>query len=297
MPVKSLVASVVVVLSLSPTAALADMTKDECIEANAKGQDLRHDGKLSAAREQLRACATSSCPALVRYDCTRRLDELDQIQPTIVFVAKDASGRDVTGVTVTVDGRPLTDKLDGTELPVDPGEHVFTFTAPAQPPVSKTLVLAVGEKDRREVVVVGGKSPAALPGGRAGGPELAPPVPMAHLAVAADDGATIAVDGQVVARGRFDARKAAGPHEVSVTEAGMKPYQAEIDLREGETRTLQITLEAERHGGVWPWIVGGAVLAAGAAVGGYLLFKPSPATPAAMPPDQLGSLQLAASAR
>jgi hypothetical protein len=271
--VKRLVVSAVAVLSLLPARAFADMTKDQCVDANAQAQALRKDGKLSAARDQLRACAAASCPAMVRDDCTRRLDELDKVQPTIVFMAKDAAGQDVRGVVVAVDGATLTHKIDGSELPVDPGEHVFTFTAPGQPPVTKTFVLGVGEKDRREQVLIGGGPPAS-------------PTQPAHLVVSAVDGAVIAVDGKVVATGRFDASEAPGPHELRVTAPGMDPYKTEIDLREGETRTLEVSLEAEHHAAVWPWIAGGGALAVGAIVGGYFLFKSSPE--AAQPPS--GSL-------
>jgi hypothetical protein len=48
---------------------------------------------------------------MVRDDCTRRLDELDKAQPTIVFEAKDGAGRDLTAVQVTVDGKPLVESL------------------------------------------------------------------------------------------------------------------------------------------------------------------------------------------
>ncbi|MGO9835014.1 MAG: hypothetical protein ACLP1X_12435 [Polyangiaceae bacterium] len=282
---RRLVASAVVLLSLAPGSAFADVTKDQCIEANARGQELRQDGKLSAAREQLRLCGNPACPAMVRDDCTRRLDELDKVQPTIVFVAKDAAGRDVAGVAVAIDGKPLAARLDGAELRVDPGEHVFMFTAPGQPPVSRTLVLAAGEKDRREEVVVGGVAPIPAPH-----PPQAQP---AHLVVTASDAATIAIDGQVVATGRLDASEAPGPHELLVTGSGMRPYKAEIDLRDGETRTLEVSLEAEHHTMLWPWIAGGAAVVAGAIVGGYFLFKSSPGAPA-NPPDQLGSATVAA---
>lgn len=266
------------------TPALADVTKAQCIEANAMGQDLRRDGKLSAAREQLRLCASTACPALVRDDCARRLDEIDRVQPTIVFVAKDSSGKDVAGVAVAVDGKPLVARLDGVELSVDPGEHVFTFTAPGQSPIGVTLVLAAGEKDRRQEVVVGGPVPTPAPH-----PSQVQP---AHLVVAAAGAATISIDGQVVATSRLDASEAPGPHELLVTKAGMLPYKAEIDLRDGETRTLEVSLEAEHHAMLWPWIAGGAAVAAGAIVGGYFLFKSSPAAPAP-PPDQFGSATVA----
>jgi hypothetical protein len=104
-----------------PPAARADMTKAQCVDANVSAQDLRRDGKLSAAREQLVKCAERSCPALVRDDCTRRLDEVDKAEPTIAFEVK-AAGADVFAVTVTVDGKPWTDTLEGKPIPADPGE-------------------------------------------------------------------------------------------------------------------------------------------------------------------------------
>jgi hypothetical protein len=151
-----------VILALASAPAWADMTKDQCLDANGKGQELRREHKLSAAREQLRACANAACPAMLRDDCTKRLDELEKAQPAIVFDAKDASGHDLSAVTVTVDGRPLAERLDGTALQVDPGEHVFVFTAADQPPVTQTFVLKEGDTQRRERVVLG-PAPVAAP--------------------------------------------------------------------------------------------------------------------------------------
>jgi hypothetical protein len=141
--------------------ARADMTKAQCIEANTKGQDSRRDGNLSDAHDQFRACAASSCPGLLRDDCTRRLAELERAQPTIAFEVKDASGSDMTGVTVTMDGRPL-GRLEGKALPVDIGQHTFTFAVAGETPVTRTFVLTEGEKERRETVVMGTK-PAPTP--------------------------------------------------------------------------------------------------------------------------------------
>jgi hypothetical protein len=140
--------------AFASSTALADVTKDECIDANSKAQDLRREGKLSAASEQLRACANPSCPAMVRDDCTRRLDELDKAQPTIVFEAKDGAGRDLTAVQVTVDGKPLVESLNGTAVAVDPGAHTFAFGVAGQSPVTQQFVLSEGEKGRRERVVI-----------------------------------------------------------------------------------------------------------------------------------------------
>jgi hypothetical protein len=100
---------------------------------------------------------------MVRDDCTKRLDELETAQATIAFEVKDASGADVSAVTVTVDGQPFASTLDGTALPVDRGSHVFVFTVAGQPPVTRTFVLTEGEKGRREKVVLGEAAPLAAP--------------------------------------------------------------------------------------------------------------------------------------
>jgi hypothetical protein len=142
-------------LTWASAPALADVTKGQCVDANGKAQELRREGKLGEAREQLRLCSVPSCPAIVRDDCTKRLDDLERAQPTIAFEVKDATGADFSVVTVFVDGKPLATHLVGTALPVDVGEHVFTFEVSGQPRVSRTLVITEGEKGRRERIVIG----------------------------------------------------------------------------------------------------------------------------------------------
>jgi hypothetical protein len=181
-------------LAFAPARARADITKDECIDANGKAQDLRRDGKLSAAREQLRECASVSCPAMVREDCASRLDELQRAQPTIVFEVRDELGVNVTAVRVTVDGMPVADRLDGAPLPVDVGEHVFAFETADRSPVTRTLVIIEGQKDRRVLIalagtvrpsrslvfapaIVGHESPA---GAQEAGPVVVPPASVAR---------------------------------------------------------------------------------------------------------------------
>jgi hypothetical protein len=180
-------AAVLVAAGVVSGPARADVTKSQCIDANTRGQELRRDGKLSAAGEAFRTCSVPSCPALLRDDCTRRLDEIEHAQPTIVFDAKDAGGRDLSAVKVTVDGKPLTERLTGAPLAVDPGEHVFTFEVAGQPPSSQTFVVKEGEKDRRERIVLGGgAAPAPTPSGPAQGP--APASPPASSAPPPDEG-------------------------------------------------------------------------------------------------------------
>ncbi len=147
----------------TPARADSTITKDQCVDANGDGQDLRREGKLSAAREKLLLCANPSCPAIVRDDCNRRLDELEKAQPTIAFEVKDESGADVSAVKVTVDGRPWTNVVGGKPLEVDIGPHTFAFEIAGQPPVTRVFVITEGAKGRREVVKTRGASSAPAP--------------------------------------------------------------------------------------------------------------------------------------
>lgn len=148
------------------SARAAGPTKEQCIAANDAAQDLRRAGKLGKAREQLVVCVSATCPAVVRSDCTERLDEVDKATPTIAFDVKDAAGNDVSGVSVTMDGVLLTKTLGGAAIPVDPGQHQFRFEAPGGVSVEKAILVHEAEKDRHERVVLGtaaGQAPAPAP--------------------------------------------------------------------------------------------------------------------------------------
>ena len=150
-------------LGLVSATANADMTKAQCVKANSDAQSLRREGRFAEARAELQMCGGPTCPGIVRTDCAERLDELEAAQPTIVFAAKDESGRDLSEVAVVVDGRPLVGKLDGTALQIDPGSHEFTFTVAGQRPVRQTFVLREGQKGHHEIVLIESPSPQPAP--------------------------------------------------------------------------------------------------------------------------------------
>jgi hypothetical protein len=137
--------------------AHAMMSKDQCVDANTEGQNLRLDKRFAAARERLTACSDPACPTLIREDCSKRLRDLEHAQPTIVF---DVDGAEPVSVRVTVDGQPLTDRLEGSALRVDPGEHTFVFSAEGRDPSTLQLSIQEGQKDRHEPVTL---KVAALP--------------------------------------------------------------------------------------------------------------------------------------
>ncbi len=160
-PMRCWVSAALLGLAFPSSKASADVTKDRCVDVDTKAQSFRREGKLAQAREELKVCIDPGCPAIVREDCTQRMDELERAMPTIVFDAKGEDGRDLVPVRAAVDGRPLSEELDGRALQVDPGEHSFTFASPGKPPVTRRFVLKEGEKERRERIVLGVAPPSA----------------------------------------------------------------------------------------------------------------------------------------
>jgi hypothetical protein len=136
-------------------ASAADPTIADCLHANAAAAHLRNAHKLRAAREQLLICASPSCPGDIQAECTLRSVDVDTQIPTLVFEVKDPAGNDLTAVSVSMDGKPFLDRLDGTAVAADPGLHTFRFETPGQPPVDMSFVVFEGQKDRREQLVVG----------------------------------------------------------------------------------------------------------------------------------------------
>lgn len=139
-------------VTLSPLAHADDAA---CIAASEQSLTLRQQGKLRDTMKALVVCADPACPDEVRAECAKRVDTVNAATPTLILSAKDGSGNDLYDVTVTMDGAPLLQKLDGLPLSLDPGEHTFDFQVTGQPPLEKKFVLREGEKDRREGVVIG----------------------------------------------------------------------------------------------------------------------------------------------
>ncbi len=132
-------------------ASLGDARADEkreCVAASEKAQQLRNAGKLIEARDQLTICGRSECPKIVQQDCTQWMAEILNALPTVIPAAKDRAGKDIVDVHVTIDGKPMTDTLDGKALAVDPGVHTFKFETKGAPAIEQQVVVRQAEKNR-----------------------------------------------------------------------------------------------------------------------------------------------------
>lgn len=101
--------------------------EDSCNAAFVAGQQAFSDRKLIDARARFKSCSAASCPTMIRNDCTEFLEKVRTLMPSIVLVARVGT-KPVVDVAVSVDGKPLLEKLDGKAIEIDPGEHTFRFT-------------------------------------------------------------------------------------------------------------------------------------------------------------------------
>src|SRR5580704_4789846 len=148
------------VVLLGGTARAAGPTVAECLAASDASLMAGSDHQLRAERVALLTCASPSCPGEIRKECIRRVDEVTAAIPTLIFEAKDGAGNDLGAVKVTMDGALLAERLDGTALPIDPGEHTFVLETPGLPLVEKHFVLREGQKGRHETVTFVPPAPA-----------------------------------------------------------------------------------------------------------------------------------------
>lgn len=174
--------------ALWTSSALADGAppdKAACLNASNQAQTLRDAHKLMEARDQLRVCAQQACPGVVQKDCLTWLDAVEASLPTVVVTAKDGAGRDLFDVKVSADGQPLTTKLTGDGLPMNPGPHALHFESADGATLDQQVMVREGVKNQNVAVVLsktvaapaGGATPAAATPGAtpAGGqPDTSP---------------------------------------------------------------------------------------------------------------------------
>lgn len=129
------------------SSAASAQSKQECIKASERGQQLRDEGKLAESRQQFLVCVQEACPRPVADACREDLGGVEKRLPSVVLGAKDASGTDLVDVQVQIDGALATQKLDGRAIPINPGPHKVRMEANGQV-VEQQVVVIEGEKSR-----------------------------------------------------------------------------------------------------------------------------------------------------
>jgi hypothetical protein len=166
---RRILAAIAIIASLAPASAFADDPVRACIAAVDRGQAARRKSALRDARAAFIECARDVCPAPIRADCTRWLEDVDARLPSVSIRVASETGEDIAG-TITVDGAPVTIEA-GRSLSLDPGPHVIRAQATGYEPAEQHIVLLEGERAR--VVTM---SPKALVR-RVAPPPAPPPTP------------------------------------------------------------------------------------------------------------------------
>lgn len=187
------------VISSSSAAARAQ-SPAACANAAETAQTLRENKKLVEARRELVSCAVEACPKVVRHDCTRWLEEVNQDLPSIAVVVRDASGADVVDARVLLDNIVAWERADATSLPVNPGTHTIRVEPKAGgPPTEVNVAIPAGKKNQVIEVKLASRSAPAKPPPA----PLPPPAPAVTTARAVPIGTYVAGGVAIAALGTF----------------------------------------------------------------------------------------------
>jgi hypothetical protein len=210
----ALVAAASVAALLSGSSASAqptDETKQQCVSAYQSAQELKLDGKLSAAREKAAFCSREQCPGAVRDGCTKWMAEIMEIQPSITVTAHGEGGKDLSDVRVLIDGKPAVESLTGRPIDIDPGKHTLRFEHGALPPIEREIIISEGAKNRAVPVDFAPPAPpgSATPGGGKppGGDKVVPVEPpsmVGPIVVGAVGVAALGIFAVLAAKGSSD---------------------------------------------------------------------------------------------
>jgi hypothetical protein len=133
-----------------------------CITPYEGAQELRRAQHLMRARQALLICTAPGCPEIVRTDCTKWLGEVIEAIPSVVLAAT-VGNENTFDVSVSMDGAPFVDRLDGKPIEVDPGLHEFVFQHEGSPSLSRKIIVPAHEKDQVISVAWPSPSPAPVP--------------------------------------------------------------------------------------------------------------------------------------
>jgi len=252
--------AILAVLPVSAARAQApsDASKTRCAASYEAAQVLRREERLSAARAELLVCE-ETCPEKLAEDCAKWRDEIAHLMPTARFFVRDAEGRPLGTVRVSIDGHAVDGAADASSISVEPGPHLFRFERQGYFPAEVRADFHVGERDHVVHVALAPVAPAhsapapASPRS-AGGSSRTPSYVLGGIGLAA-----LATAGGLAIKGYADRES---------LRDSCAPYCEQSDI--DSVRTL------------W-WVAGGVAAAGVAAIGVAIVLwpRPSASNPAA----------------
>ncbi len=211
---------------------------------------LRHYARTAILIEQFLDAASGLVPREFVAQARTTLATLRELYSPLLVTVLPAGAR------VSIDGEPVGTAPFPKAVPLDLGTHTVRAELDGFAPQEQSIEAA-------------GHDPVAFT------VTLKELPTTAELVIAPSDTADIvSIDGKVVGSGRWRGDVPAGVHKVKVSAPGKRSYVGELEIAVGEHRSVDVTLEAERGPVLWPWIVGGAAVVAGAFIGAGFALKP-----------------------
>src|SRR4051794_17507960 len=213
---------------------------DQACFAAFRGAEMQiQAGQLRAAKERFLACSQSICAKFLQRQCAQRYSQLEPEIPSVIPLVSDADGEPRADIKVSVDGEPLTSRIDGRAFLVDPGYHTFTFSADGGVLARHNFTILQGQRNRAIEVSLksGGGAQPQLAGLSSGGGSSLQPAPR-----------SVASEG-VSLEGTRRARKARrlAVHDQPSPEPGAlinPPTAAPADVPEAPKRSRVLTYTA-----------------------------------------------------
>ncbi|MFZ5891632.1 MAG: hypothetical protein ACOY0T_11315 [Myxococcota bacterium] len=135
-------------LVIDPSVARAEDVAQQCATSYETAQRERARGAFLEATQAAQACSQIECNALIVQECIKLLEQFKSETPTIVFSARNGRGEEIANVRVEMDGKLVTEHIDGMAIAVNPGLHVFRFQTEGEDPVEIKHTARVGDKNR-----------------------------------------------------------------------------------------------------------------------------------------------------
>jgi hypothetical protein len=165
--------------------AQAEDAGAQCSASYELAQRERGKGAFLEATQAAQACSQIECNPLIVQECIKLLEQFHAETPTMVFSARNGRGEEIANVRLEIDGKQVTDHIDGMAIAVNPGLHTFRFQTEGADPVEIKHTARVGDKNRLIEVQLGKPEPKPTEiGGVAPLAPTAPPPKKAGIPVA-----------------------------------------------------------------------------------------------------------------
>lgn len=210
-------------------------------------KEQRHYAKASSLVTQYLAEASAMLSDESRAQAEETLASLRQFSSEVELEGTPA------GAVVFVDGVEVGTTPLSSPLFLDLGVRQLEVRVPGYLPFQKELDVPGDKRLEVSVLLTKDTSSARL------------------VVLTGQPKSVIIVDGTVRGSDHWEGGLTPGKHHVRITAPGKKPYETNVELAAQSSRTMEVVLEDKKR--LWPWIVGGAAVVAGATVGGVFLFK------------------------